>query len=75
MAVTTFESSRREVTVKDLIARAAFVAIHAVYRVMDEIKIEHQRRQTERELSRLPDTLLQDIGLERADIRTATRRY
>lgn len=73
MAVTTFDAGRGEVTVKDLIARAAFVVIQKAYDAYNAYEQVAKRRETEVQLSRLPDSLLQDIGLERADIRRAAR--
>ncbi|MCR9221029.1 MAG: DUF1127 domain-containing protein [Alphaproteobacteria bacterium] len=68
MAVTMFDAGRTEFTTKDLIARAAFVVVSTFYQTVDAVRAAQARRETERQLGRLPDALLRDIGLERADI-------
>lgn len=68
MAVTMFDAGREEYTIKDMIARAVYVMISKTYDVADAMIRRSARTQTERALSRLPDSMLHDIGLERADI-------
>lgn len=68
MAVTMFDAGREEVTIKDMIARAVYVLSSKTYRAADAMARRSARRKTERELARLTDGMLRDIGLERADI-------
>jgi len=68
MAVTMYDAGRGEVTNKDMIARAAYVLVSKVYRMMEAAEEYRARREAQRQLSRLSDAMLQDIGLERADV-------
>lgn len=68
MAVTMFDAGRGEMTNRDLIARAAYVVVSKIYSVMESAEQIRARRETRRQLARLSDAMLQDIGLERADV-------
>jgi hypothetical protein len=63
-----FDAGREEFTIKDMIARAVYVLISKFYEASDALARRSVRVSTERQLRRLPDALLHDIGLERADI-------
>ena len=68
MAVTMFDAGREEYTIKDMIARAVFVLISKTYDMADAVVRQSAQAQTENALRRLPDNMLRDIGIERADV-------
>jgi uncharacterized protein YjiS (DUF1127 family) len=61
-------AGREDYTITDMIARAVFVTISKIYSGVDALSRRNQRNATERTLRQLPDAMLHDIGLARADI-------
>jgi len=73
MAITTFEANTQTVSLKDMIANAAFSAITGVENLVAHISETLARRATINQISNLSDEMLSDIGLTRGDIENIGR--
>ncbi|MBO6838472.1 MAG: DUF1127 domain-containing protein [Alphaproteobacteria bacterium] len=74
MAVTTFDTGAREITVKDLIARGVYSVIALLEGAAYAVADYRSRRATAAQLYALSDEMLADIGLTRDTIDEALAR-
>ncbi len=74
MTVTSFDTARSGVSLKDMVARAAFQTVSYFDGLAESLKDYRDRRNTAAQLHALSDDMLKDIGLTRGQIDTIASR-
>lgn len=74
MTVTSFDNARNGVSLKDMMARAAFEAVSYFDGLAESLQDYRDRRNTAAQLHALSDDMLKDIGLTRGQIDTIANR-
>ncbi|MDF1750945.1 MAG: DUF1127 domain-containing protein [Alphaproteobacteria bacterium] len=68
MTILTVDTNRQGISLKDMIADAAFAVISFGEDLVERVSAEMSRRATIRQINGLSDAMLNDIGLTRGDV-------
>lgn len=71
MAITHVDATNNTVTLAEMVQRGAYDAVSGIEGIVNRLTDWFDRRAAAARLARMPDYLLRDVGVARADIEDA----